>query len=292
MDVKLAYLAFPQRTTDEFVIEEVQVLRNAILGDQTQWYLYDINRSWTHSVAADFDEDDRVARSNRAVMAQADAVIVVLPMTWENQLPWECGAASVMGIPCFVITTKAFTHSVPVGVYIRPSVASIIGDLSVLPERVAPTVQGPEAKWIHVDHPTRNDDLLVQPSQAHSDDAGFDLTFDGHQSIVIAPGECVDVPCGVAIEWPPHTWGLLVGRSSTFRNRGLLVNPAIIDPGFRGHLFAIVRNISHEEHTVTPGERVAQIVPLPALAPKIEMKYSQELSESERGTNGFGSSGL
>ena len=66
------------------------------------------------------------------------------------------------------------------------------------------------------------------------DDAGFDLRYSGEEEIAIRAGNVADVPSSIAIQWPPGVWGLLIGRSSTFRQRGLLVNPAVIDPGFRG----------------------------------------------------------
>jgi dUTP pyrophosphatase len=129
------------------------------------------------------------------------------------------------------------------------------------------------------------------PLQAHSDDAGFDLVYNGVDSIQIPVNGAADIPCGVSVEFPPHTWGFLVGRSSSFRQRGVLVNPAVIDPGFRGELFAIVRNISTKTVVIEPGERVAQIVPLPALAPKMQPVEVQHLSATARGSNGFGSTG-
>jgi dUTP pyrophosphatase len=132
------------------------------------------------------------------------------------------------------------------------------------------------------------------PERAHDSDAGFDLYYHGTERLVVCPGECVDVPAAVSVEWPHGWWGFLVGRSSSFRNRGLLVNPAVIDAGFRGELFAIVRNIGDEPCAVEPGERVAQIVPFPTWARGLEVERVEleELSESERGAAGFGSSGL
>jgi dUTP pyrophosphatase len=129
------------------------------------------------------------------------------------------------------------------------------------------------------------------PFQAHSDDAGFDLVYSGNTQLKVEINGVCDVPCGVAVEFPPGVWGFLVGRSSSFRSKGLLVNPAVIDPGFRGELFAIVRNISTHSVYIEPGERVAQIVPLPALAPTMQPVEVDCLSSTDRGSNGFGSTG-
>lgn len=132
----------------------------------------------------------------------------------------------------------------------------------------------------------------AMPQRAYPLDAGYDLTYPGPDEITIDPGECEDVCCGVAIQWPDGVWGFLVGRSSTFRQRGIMVNPAITDGGFRGELFAVCRNISNRTVTILPGERVAQIIPLPILAEGFDAPIEvEELDPSERGVNGFGSSG-
>jgi dUTP pyrophosphatase len=132
----------------------------------------------------------------------------------------------------------------------------------------------------------------AMPQRAYELDAGYDLTYPGPDDITIEPGECEDVCCGVAIQWPDGVWGFLVGRSSTFRQRGIMVNPAITDGGFRGELFAVCRNIGNRTVTVKPGERVAQIIPMPLLADTFAAPIEvEELDPSERGMNGFGSSG-
>lgn len=132
----------------------------------------------------------------------------------------------------------------------------------------------------------------IMPYRAYPSDAGYDLSYHGAVPFVVSPGAVVDIPCGVAVQWPEGHWGLLVGRSSTFRNRGLLVNIAVIDGGFRGELFAICRNITHEYAIISPGERIAQIIPLPLVAESFSDPVQVlELDDTERGVNGFGSSG-
>lgn len=129
------------------------------------------------------------------------------------------------------------------------------------------------------------------PTRAYEGDAGFDLAFNGNESFTIPPLECADIPCGVAIQWPKGMWGFLVGRSSTFRSKGLMVNPAIIDAGFRGELFAIARNITHRPVVVHPGDRIAQIIPMPLMAEGMVMRWSKDLAPTMRGDNGLGSTG-
>lgn len=135
--------------------------------------------------------------------------------------------------------------------------------------------------------------VIVQgelPKQAYPEDAGYDLAYHGDEPLDLQPDEVVDVPTSSVMQFPPNVWGLIVGRSSSFRHRGLLVNVSVIDPGFRGSLFAVVRNVSNSLVTIQPGERIAQIVPLPALAPTYEV-LPGVVSPTTRGQQGFGSSG-
>lgn len=127
------------------------------------------------------------------------------------------------------------------------------------------------------------------PTRAHPGDAGFDLyvSEDG----IIAPGGVWDVPCGIRVELPEFIWGFLVGRSSVVRKRQLQVQPAIIDQGYRGEIFAYTWNIGQTTAYLKKGERIAQLIPIPQLAEGLVPMEVEELSESSRGTAGFGSSG-
>lgn len=131
----------------------------------------------------------------------------------------------------------------------------------------------------------------AMPTRAYSGDAGFDLYYTGTSPMRIMPGEVVWIPSAVAIQWPEGVWGLIIGRSSSFE-KGLLVNPTVIDAGFRGDLGAYVRNADPVNWvTVYPKDRIAQVVPLPLLAAGIQLQEVDQLDPSDRGTNGFGSSG-
>jgi dUTP pyrophosphatase len=127
------------------------------------------------------------------------------------------------------------------------------------------------------------------PTRAYSDDAGFDLYVS--EDSVVQPGEFVDIPCAVAVELPAHTWALLTGRSSTLRKKRLLVNQGVIDPGYRGELFAGVWNLSNEPVEVKAGERVAQLIPMHNQALNLNLFEVEQLSPHPRGEQGFGSSG-
>lgn len=123
--------------------------------------------------------------------------------------------------------------------------------------------------------------------RAYSDDAGFDLFCKERRTI--EPGEFVDIPLGCAVQLPEDWWAMLTGRSSTLRNRGLLVHTAIIDHGYRGPLFAGVFNLSRELVEVLPGERVCQLILMPQWRGRVAFG---QLADHPRGFAGFGSSGV
>jgi deoxyuridine 5'-triphosphate nucleotidohydrolase len=139
----------------------------------------------------------------------------------------------------------------------------------------------PSIKWIG--------DSRCCPTKHYSGDAGFDLyvsetTWIGHRDFV-------DVPLGISIEMPPGLWAMLTGRSSTLRKRHLLVTQGIIDNGFRGELYAGVQNMGREGARVMEGERIAQLIPFRLESVSLPLVQVLELSESDRGTAGFGSTG-
>jgi len=130
----------------------------------------------------------------------------------------------------------------------------------------------------------------TRPTRAHADDAGFDLYVNGDWTI--EPNHFVDIDLNCAVAFPEGSWGLLTGRSSTLRNRGLMVTQGIIDHGYTGPLFAGVWNLTSETVEVKHGDRIAQLVIMANLAPFIvQIEETDELPQTTRGQNGFGSSG-
>jgi len=126
------------------------------------------------------------------------------------------------------------------------------------------------------------------PTRGYADDAGLDLYVS--EDTVIGPHEFVDVPSGVRADIPAGHWLFIVGRSSTLRSRGLLVNPGIIDAGWTGELFSGVQNLGDREVLLYAGDRVAQAILLPAPVTRYRPEWG-EVPEKERGTRGFGSTG-
>lgn len=125
------------------------------------------------------------------------------------------------------------------------------------------------------------------PSRAHPGDAGWDLYVS--DEVEIPPFGFVDVHTGVALAPPKGHWVRVVGRSSTVRNRGLLVIEGIIDTGWRGEISFGVRNLGPEPERVHRGDRLAQAI----IQKHVEVTWeiTDVLPAGDRGDRGFGSTG-
>lgn len=133
------------------------------------------------------------------------------------------------------------------------------------------------------------DEHAVLPQRRYSGDAGIDLVVSSATRVPARSWR--DVPNGVAVELPEGTFGWIVGRSSTRRDKGLFVHTGIIDEGYRGELFSMVENTTDEAVTIEQGERVAQLIIVQNTTRSYDPILVQTLNPSERGTNGFGSTG-
>lgn len=127
------------------------------------------------------------------------------------------------------------------------------------------------------------------PTKGHNNDCGFDLYT--HNLHHLAPNSFTDVDLGICVEMPEDCWGMLTGRSSTIRQRGLLVVQGIIDAGYRGPLYAAVWNMNNAWVDVSDGDRLAQLIPMLTIGIDWKVERVESLSSSERGTKGFGSTG-
>ena len=133
-------------------------------------------------------------------------------------------------------------------------------------------------------------DAATLPSRAHEGDAGLDLY--AAEAATLAPGERESVGTGIAVEIPDGHAGLVLPRSGLAARHGIaLVNaPGLIDSGYRGELRVLLLNTDRNEpFEIAPGDRIAQLLITPCTA--ASPVEAVELSGSERGNGGFGSSG-
>lgn len=134
-------------------------------------------------------------------------------------------------------------------------------------------------------------DDAVLPARAHRGDAGFDLT--ACETITIGVGERAAVGTGIAVEIPVGHAGLVVPRSGLALRHGLsVVNaPGVIDAGYRGEVRVILLNTDRESaFDIEPGMRIAQLLVVPVST--TDVVEIHELTGTDRGDGGFGSSGV
>lgn len=131
----------------------------------------------------------------------------------------------------------------------------------------------------------------VLPTRAHAGDAGLDLY--ALEPVRLAPGERASVATGVAIELPEGHAGLVLPRSGLAARHGVaLVNaPGLIDAGYRGEVRVLLLNTDREHACeLRAGDRIAQLVVVAVALPAV--LEVDALADSQRGSGGFGSSGL
>ena len=135
------------------------------------------------------------------------------------------------------------------------------------------------------------DERATIPSYGSEYAAGFDLyailddelTIKSHETILIKTGLSMEIPVGYA--------GMIFARSGLATKKGLA--PAnkvgVVDSDYRGEVMVALHNHSNTDQTISNGERIAQMVIMPFY--KAEFSVVDELSNTERGTGGFGSTG-
>lgn len=132
------------------------------------------------------------------------------------------------------------------------------------------------------------------PAYASEYSAGMDLRADLTESVVLQPFERKLIPTGLFIELPADCEAQIRPRSGLALKHGVTVlnSPGTIDADYRGEIRVILINLSQESFEIQPGERIAQMVIARFQQVKlVEVNALEELSDTERGTGGFGHSG-
>ena len=129
------------------------------------------------------------------------------------------------------------------------------------------------------------------PTRGSAYAAGYDLYACLDEAVTVPAGETVKIGTGLSIAVPEGYFGAIFARSGLAAKEGL--RPAncvgVADSDYRGEYIVALHNDSAVTRTVTPGERIAQLVIMPFLS--VTFDEVQTLDETERGTGGFGSTG-
>jgi len=127
------------------------------------------------------------------------------------------------------------------------------------------------------------------PAYAHPGDSGLDLF--SAANVVIAPGESMLVKTGISIELPKGTEAQVRPRSGlALKHKVTVLNsPGTIDEGYRGEIGVIMINHGKTDFIIEPGMKIAQMVIQPVLS--VQVVEADDLSDTSRGTGGFGSTG-
>lgn len=137
-----------------------------------------------------------------------------------------------------------------------------------------------------------NKSAFDTPFYATERSAGMDIKANIETPIALQPLQRAMVPTGLYIALPEGTEAQIRPRSGLAAKHGITVlnTPGTIDADYRGEIKVILVNLSNEEFTINPGERIAQMVV--ARYEKVEWDSVEVLDETERGAGGFGSTGI
>ena len=132
----------------------------------------------------------------------------------------------------------------------------------------------------------------ITPTKGSEYSAGYDLSACIENVVTISPHTTVKIGTGLAIQPPKGYFGAIFARSGMATKRGL--RPAncigVCDEDYRGEYIVALHNDTDECQWVEPNERIAQLVFLPYLN-NVEFNEVSSLSNTDRGTGGFGSTG-
>jgi dUTP pyrophosphatase len=151
---------------------------------------------------------------------------------------------------------------------------------------------GDDTLTILISRTAGNTDLPL-PEAATPGSAGFDLRACVREPLTLAPGQRALVPTGFSIAIPTGYEGQVRPRSGLALRHGLtmLNTPGTIDSDYRGEIGVIAINLGQEPVILRRGDRIAQLVIAPVVAPRVRFRLTETLPESGRGDGGFGHSG-
>ena len=132
----------------------------------------------------------------------------------------------------------------------------------------------------------------IIPILGTANSAGYDLFACINNDVCINQNEIILIPTGIAIEIPENYFGMVCSRSGLAIKHGIHImnSPGIIDSDYRGEIKCILHNSSNNAFTVQNGARIAQLILIKY--DNIKFVETETLSDTSRGYNGFGSTGI
>ena len=131
------------------------------------------------------------------------------------------------------------------------------------------------------------DEMAFMPERGHPTDAGLDLK--APRSAMIPPKGSATIDTGVHVELPKGTVGMLKSKSGLNVKYGI-TSEGVVDEGYTGSIVAKLYNHGDKVVTIKRGDKITQLVILPVVIPE-SLELVQELEKTDRGNNGFGSTG-
>ena len=133
--------------------------------------------------------------------------------------------------------------------------------------------------------------LAKTPTRGSEEAAGYDLYAAINETTSIPPHSTVKIGTGLSFELPTGTFGAIFARSGFATKMGLRPSncTGVCDSDYRGEYIVAIHNDTNEEKVINPGERIAQLILMPYIP--MTFKEVEDLSETDRGSSGFGSTG-
>ena len=133
----------------------------------------------------------------------------------------------------------------------------------------------------------RHTDTAKLPEQALQGDLGYDVFAD--EDKWIEPGGFKLVSTGISVHNSSYKYGFIIKDRSSVAMKGLFTHAGVIDAGYTGEIKVLFHNNSSTAIKLEKGDKIAQLVPQPVV--NFEVEEVEELFETKRGKNGFGSTG-
>ena len=125
------------------------------------------------------------------------------------------------------------------------------------------------------------------PEKAHQGDLGYDVFAD--EDKWIEPGGFKLISTGISVHNSTYKYGFIIKDRSSIAMKGLFTHAGVIDAGYTGEIKVFFHNASNTSIKIEKGDKIAQLVPTKVI--NFEIEEVDELFETKRGNNGFGSTG-